>query len=97
MRSEIRVATTKRPPSPASDIVPSHRGLVPAMNITTKAVVPIRAVVPKSTSPSTSTAGRLTIASGRTNPKSSLRLGGSYRANQAARKKTTASFASSDG
>jgi hypothetical protein len=67
------------------------------MNITTNAVVPIKAVVPKSTSPNTSTAGRLMIASGRINPRSSLRSGFSYRENQAARKKITATFANSDG
>ena len=64
MRSEICVATTSKPPSPATMRPPSNRGLVPAMNITTNAVVPIKAVVPRSTSPSTSAAGTLIIASG---------------------------------
>jgi hypothetical protein len=67
------------------------------MNITTNAVVPIKAVVPRSTSPSTSAAGTLIIASGIMNPDNTLPSGFSRRANQAARKKIVAIFASSDG
>ena len=61
MRSEICVATRIRPPNAANASPPSHSGLVPAINITTNAVAAIKAVVPRSTSPSTSAAGALMI------------------------------------
>ena len=97
MRSEICVATRSKPPNAANARPPSHSGLVPAINITTNVVAAIKAVVPRSTSPSTSTASTLIIASGIMNSDNTLPSGFSRRANQAARKKIVAIFASSDG
>src|SRR6266566_1921953 len=52
-------------PTPANDTMPSHSRFTPATNITTNAVVPSKAVVPRSTSLRTSPASKPMIASGR--------------------------------
>ena len=97
IRSDMWVATKRIPPRPANESNPSKAGWVPATNMTTKVVAPIKAVVPRSTSMTIRMSAALIIANGMTNPCTSRLLSFSRVPNHAARKKRMATFAISEG
>jgi ribosomal protein L31E len=72
-------------------------GFVPATNIITRVVAPIRAEVPRSTSVMISEISNAVAASGMMKPKIRLRVRFSKRTNHHARKNTAAVLAISDG